>query len=303
MKEIEKAMKRFIKYHIVDMAALLLAILSILSNDVEKYKEWTGLGHYLYVGLSLLNDKKIIIGIIAIGIVVITWVILHFLYHPKDAFIKQACKYIIRNNDLAAESELQITIYYKHGWLKTFLIYLKNMFIVLFSLRCWKAGLVPVYLFKKFPNPFKNYYIKDKQYSMQNSNWTPTLYFRETYNDDDRKNGYMSYYLYTHGEKSVSVAKFKSFEPHKNEKYYEGNNRLEYERYTSAMHLCETDLRCLNRASNFVYIAPIDNTKSEHIGAIVIDIDHKKKVNITPEFKALAEHTAKMINIAVNHVE
>lgn len=298
------ALKRFLKYYLGNIVAFLLALLSILSNEIEKFNTGTGIKYYLYVCLSFLNSHKVLIGVIAIAGLILSWVVLYFIYRPRDPFIEEACRYISRNNDLAAESKMQITIYKKRGGLRTLLTYFKNIVVVLFSRRCWKAGLVWIYLFKKIPNPLRKYYVKTKQFSIQKSFWTPTLYFKETYNNEEGENGYMSYYLYNHGEKHVSVAKFRSFIPHKNKKYYEDNQkRGEYDKYISAMHLSETDFRCLNRASNFVYVAPIDNLKSEHIGAIVIDIDNNKKINITTEFKAMVEHTVKMINTAVNYIK
>ena len=55
------------------------------------------------------------------------------------------------------------------------------------------------------------------------------------------------------------------------------------------MKLKYEDLRCFRRASNFLYVEPLVNRKSEYVGVIVVDIAHNAKIQMDNKNKEMNE--------------
>lgn len=283
-------------------AALLISFLSIISvSEKPKFEEGKLLLYIIsYIRYALFTHKDLI-GWITIGLVLFVGIIIYFRYRPQQKFMNEACRYIRRNIDLASENEIQVSIFLvQSGW-RTLLTYFKNVWIVLFNKKYWDKEMLKIYIKEKFPNVRKQYYMRMEQSKTKQSFNKPRIYFQLTYAEDEQ-NGYLSYYIANLGNKILSVEglNFDYLQPKEN---LNNNQIKKIESYLTAAKLSQNDLRCCRNAANFIHIEPITNSKSEYIGALVIDITTPSKISATKKYENFIENAIKMINIAENNIE
>lgn len=267
--------------------SLLSLVPSSECPSLIKGEEWKYISQIV---LFWLFDKRFIIGIFALGILVLISII-SSTYNSQQKFREEACTFIRRNIDFVAQSEIQVSIFITQCGLRTLLTYIKNVFIALTNPTYWKKDLLKTYCIEKFPNIFKKYHVRKEQSGTKHSHRKPTIYFQETFQDDE-ENGFLSYYLANLGDHNIL-----SIDP-----YAEADSK----KYLRAMKLKEYDFKCLGRKANFVHVEPLVNKENEYIGALVIDITHSSKIQINgqyQEYQNMIKHAITMIINAHNNIE
>lgn len=240
------------------------------------------------------------IGIIAVASVFFS-VLLCLKYRPQHEAIENMCNQIRRSISFVPEDEIQVTLFLEQSGLRTFFVYIRNIFIILFHRQYWNKKLIYCFVKNKFPNIGKKYYRKMEQ-SCSSSYARPIMYFQKTYNNE-QCHGFMSYYM-THYEKAkVNIETLPEFSPLKERFDYSNNQQKRYDKYLREMKLSEHELRCFNRAANFIHVIPINNRENIPIGALVIDIAHSTKVKENDNYDEFIACQAMMIQIVENYIK
>lgn len=161
--------------------------------------------------------------------------------------------------------------------------------------------MLKIYAINKFPHPRKKYYVRKEQSCATKSFRKPTVYFQQAYHGD-LTHGYMSYRLSDSTNGYVSIDPIDIFDPNKKKSNYK-EDYSKIDSYLKEMKLTFEDLRCLKRASNFLYVEPLVDNNANHIGALVVDIEHTSKIKTDSndkkfrEFQTFMGNIVKIINI------
>ena len=287
----------FWKKHLPFGVGLLISFLSILSTSTppqyEQGKDWSYFGNLIAYQLF---QNKALIGGVAIGILVLFEILVWIRHRPQERFMKEICEYVRLKVSLAPVNEVQISIFKPQSGIRTFLTYLRNLFIAITTPRYWSNGMLKIYALDKFPHPGKEYYVRKEQSCASKSFRKPTVYFQQAYHGD-LTHGYMSYHLSESQSNYISIDSLSVFDPNKKKSKYTDDEYSKIETYLKEMRLSFEDLRCLKRASNFLFVEPLVDNSSNYIGALVVDIDHDSKIKAESKDKKFGEFQTFMNNI------
>lgn len=254
--------------------ALLVSLLSILSHAEKPTREVEGVAYMLQWAQYQLYDNRLLIGLSAVAIIIIGWILGKFLSRPQSLRTDVILSALHKEIRIVPPNEVQVSYFNIQKGIWIFGKYLANIFWLSLSWKNIKNGLWWLYVTHKFPKFSKNYLVKTNQFRTMTSHRRPYIYFQMT-NDEKELNGFVSYCLVTPTCNSIKTNNLYMFDESKKRiEEYPTNAQQSINAYLKKMHMSYNDLRCIHTLANYLHVEVISDRESNYIGALVIDIKH-----------------------------